>query len=795
MKAKPFPKSSDVLQPPQNFPPPLPLPPLQLQNLISNRVNTLAQETTPKHPPKSSPSSQEVLHYPKSTTKSKPPVFDIHTMKEMSIPIFDLSRVPEIHPETDCNDDLFLGSFKKSNYIWAGAQKKGTLPSILESKDYLDHIRQAMEMEFPLTADIEIPPEIDTSLNWLATTDPSIVINFWDIQLVKLKKLVAAAASSQSKWNDLIPREIRGAQKKFKSVAFHQLLSHLNLGGDKWIGQFIFGFPTTGILSQEGVFPHNAKNTIPAQISSLWRTSADRFRQRSRASGFRNAEALWAEAVDQVAQGWLSRPVDLSENGDLPLFSTGNTNVAFRFGVSQGEKLRACDDLRHCLVNACTVILTPITLPTWDHLSQMAKSIHSSGINWSFLKGDHASAYKQLPLDPKFANLTVVALRNPSSGRWMGFVPKVLLFGAVSAVLHYNCFSRALAVVINRFFGIPLVNYYDDFGAFRPSSLAKKALITFTLATNILGSDLNEDKSECGIKLKFLGLTGDFPQISSGMVLSIYLPDDKIQKWSSIVDEILSSGSVQHKPLEKLVGKLCFTQTSIFGRFGRTMLKPLYTKLHSTPYSSVLSDEESSVLRWWASSIRASQPRKVVIKNKYPDVVIYTDAATSTLVIAAIVIEPDVFKTESMFSATFTETADPDWVTIFQGTTLIYGLELLAVIATIFVLRDFLRGKNVTFYVDNSNTKDALVKGFSPTPVINTLIQIFWAFAQCSGALFWFEQIPSGRNIADLPTREVSLPLDSKIQPSFAILGVIKRWVTEIHDKKEYFSFMGNSRR
>ena len=37
-------------------------------------------------------------------------------------------------------------------------------------------------------------------------------------------------------------------------MAFRRLLSHFNLGGDRWIGQFAHGFPTPGIISQEGVF-------------------------------------------------------------------------------------------------------------------------------------------------------------------------------------------------------------------------------------------------------------------------------------------------------------------------------------------------------------------------------------------------------------------------------------------------------------------------------------------------------------------------------------------------------------
>ena len=73
-----------------------------------------------------------------------------------------------------------------------------------------------------------------------------------------------------------------------------------------------------------------------------------------------------------------------------------------------------------------------------------------------------------------------------------------------------------------------------------------------------------------------------------------------------------------------------------------------------------------------------------------------------------------------MFSATFSEQAYPDWRGIFAETTLISGLELLAVIAEISPLRDFLMGRNAVFYIDKTNTKDALVKGSPPTPAINT---------------------------------------------------------------------------
>ena len=100
----------------------------------------------------------------------------------------------------------------------------------------------------------------------------------------------------------------------------------------------------------------------------------------------------------------------------------------------QDKKIRPCDDLRHNLTNVCTAILTPITLPKWDHLSEIDKALYRTIRDWSFIKGDRASAYKQLLLGPDHANLTVVALRHPQTGRRMAFVPKVLLFGSISAV-------------------------------------------------------------------------------------------------------------------------------------------------------------------------------------------------------------------------------------------------------------------------------------------------------------------------------------------------------------------------
>ena len=90
---------------------------------------------------------------------------------------------------------------------------------------------------------------------------------------------------------------------------------------------------------------------------------------------------------------------------------------------------------------------------------------------------------------------------------------------------------------------------------------------------------------------------------------------------------------------------------------------------------------------------------------------------------AAVVTESGLLASEGYRPTALTEKTDTVWETIFSTTAYIYGLELLAVAASVCWIRDFPRGKNVVLYVGNSNTKDSLVNGFSDTPIINTIDQ------------------------------------------------------------------------
>ena len=159
------------------------------------------------------------------------------------------------------------------------------------------------------------------------------------------------------------------------------------LRGARWVSQLALGFPATGILSQQGVSPASEKANPPISIPSMWKSAGQRFRERSKASGFRNATSLLDEAIAHVTEGWLGGPRDISDSGGIDIFDKGGggpDNIAFRFGVCQFGKLRARDDLRHNMANLATSILTPITLPSWGHIAQLSKDVRGTDFHWIF---------------------------------------------------------------------------------------------------------------------------------------------------------------------------------------------------------------------------------------------------------------------------------------------------------------------------------------------------------------------------------------------------------------------------
>ena len=236
--------------------------------------------------------------------------------------------------------------------------------------------------------------------------------------------------------------------------------------------------------------------------------------------------------------------------------------------------------------------------------------------------------------------------------------------------------------------------------------------------------------------------------------MSVSLPADKALKWSALIRSFLAPPAIiGRKDLESLIGRLSFAQCAVFGRVARSMLRPLYKHLYSSPSRIILSRDAVLALRWWADLLCSFAPRAI---SRFPSSVswiLYSDAEGADFGCAACWLQPSSFPMDrSIFRLQFC-TPTLSEISIFEDTNLIYALELFTVVSAVFGFRDFLRNKNIVVFIDNDAADLALIKASSKAKAVHSLIHSFWELASTVPFSVWFERAPSKSNLADRPSR------------------------------------------
>ena len=151
------------------------------------------------------------------------------------------------------------------------------------------------------------------------------------------------------------------------------------------------------------------------------------------------------------------------------------------------------------------------------------------------------------------------------------------------------------------------------------------------------------------------------------MKLSVRLTADKASKWIDAVKGFLERGRVGRKELESLIGKLGFSQTCLFGKFARCQLRAPYLKLHQRWFVATIAERETLVFRWWVSVLRNVSPRIASSPALQADLIIYTDAAASSHLMASVTFEGHKLGFKAVAEA-FTSVAPPLWLKQFLAT-------------------------------------------------------------------------------------------------------------------------------
>ena len=87
------------------------------------------------------------------------------------------------------------------------------------------------------------------------------------------------------------------------------------------------------------------------------------------------------------------------------------------------------------------------------------------------------------------------------------------------------------------------------------------------------------------------------------------------------------------------------------------------------------------------------------------------------------------------------------------GEQLICQIELYAMVALHWMLKDTLANRRTIWWVDNEAARFSVIKGQSPSPAMRWLVREFYNFEVEAPTFSWVERVPSYSNIADGPSR------------------------------------------
>ena len=143
--------------------------------------------------------------------------------------------------------------------------------------------------------------------------------------------------------------------------------------------------------------------------------------------------------------------------------------------------------------------------------------------------------------------------------------------------MAFNRAARALRDVLQRFFMMPVVNYFDDFPHIDIEAMAVKSQVVMEEAMRTLGWGIAEEpKKRIPPSKKFvvLGVVIDLSQVGEGAVVVRNKPE-RADELDVTIEEIRRLKSFPPSMAAKVYGRLNFAEAQCSGRWLAPILEPV----------------------------------------------------------------------------------------------------------------------------------------------------------------------------------------------------------------------------
>eukprot|EP00435_Cladocopium_sp_Y103_P067316 s126_g29.t2 len=645
----------------------------------------------------------------------------------------------------------------------------------------LEFLRRATQLEHPL----DTPQLVDRSnlraILFIRDNSPAHVAKFRVEQLKRFSKRALELSADEAALKRSLDPDVEKILHSKRLLLFKEMADEAGVGDDNLFAELKSGFTLTGAMPESGQFPAKLK---PAMISvqqlresSVWAKRMIHASCKRIANDEEIACAVYEETLQQLNDGWVKGPFTEEQ---LDKKFDGCWIPSKRFGVRQGQKIRAVDDFSEFLINSSVSSVEKLQLFGIDevvntartflgcHYIQVDEAMSALSCNsalfeplkyWKRLRGralDLKSAYKQLARSPQDAWASILAVWNVKLQKVEFFESVALPFGSVCAVMAFNRMARALRLILAELFMIVNTNFFDDFCQLETTELCSSAWSTAELVMQLLGwriSTSDDKRLPFADEFQMLGAVVDLSRSADG-IIRVKNKESRIKDISALVDEVCSRDTIPLSIFETLKGRLLYAAGHTFGRCTQLAIQ-LISRLARRGPLVLLDDNFKAVIRDAFGFLATSPPREVWAWSGRPPVIVFTDCACeedgSVVTHGGALFDP-----ESGLALMFGDHVPEAWTQRWrlQGKKqLICQAEIFPVLVSKETWKSELSKRAVLWFIDNNSALSAIIRAFSPVfenyqlLVINARLDLE---LQCQN---WYSRVPSKSNLSDDPSR------------------------------------------
>lgn len=402
-----------------------------------------------------------------------------------------------------------------------------------------------------------------------------------------------------------------------RTALFGELLERMAYPDAKIATEMEAGFPLCGWLPASGLFPCRIR---PPEISEEFlRQMAGSFTARTLAATKSSGddaldEALWTATMDEVHDGFLSGPFEVSE---VPRHGV----ISPRFGIQQKNKLRPIDNFTASHVNSATGLEEKFHVDSIDEICAMVKTWMQRGPPGLRLVGktyDMRKAYRQIAIREDHLDLSWISVWDPTKGRPSIFRMASMPSGATASVGAFLRISQAIKCVGISLCGLVWSSFLDDFVCVCREGTQVQTDRMVRLLFKSLGWRLSEDAEKdlpFAVRFQALGVEFDLSEVCAGR-FTVGNTSSRKEEIGTKIDSILGGDELEPAVAESMRSRLLFAEAQIYGRHAKIALQTIGQVGLSKRICKPLKPEVRRALTWMRHRVLHAAPRTIETSHR-----------------------------------------------------------------------------------------------------------------------------------------------------------------------------------